>query len=849
MEILTGKRKIAKFLGRVDLYIDYDDLFKYGGLRKIKNQVDKRLGNVLILVTTLAFIVYLFFRASDGSEGLVSLDILPFIFLTIISYASYLKRDKDEFGFNYDDLSLKHTREQIEKGLVEYVEIENYLSESLVELIDFEYFRNNDPVLAIGKSLIKDPGVSKVLKNRLGIEPSELLKQLVSMDKYSLNQLILDFFEEGVLLNLDKINKNLAVIVFAKKIFKEQFLNLGISEVEVLALEGWLVNVERKKYYAKIWKRKSRIKSSGSINRAYTSKATPTLDRLGQDFTNISKNEGFSLTIGKEKLMLKVLSNIDSFESNPSLIVAKSGVGKTHFLKHLATKMVLEDVPESIKDSRLVVLNLSQIFSLSEGLSDFEKTIHQIFQEIKSSGFLVIVLEEIGQIFNLRDDAKKELFNLLENEIDDLHFKLLATSKLSDYNRYLKTNPAFLSLFEVLELNEPPLDISTQILIDDAEQLSEKSGISYNIKQIKEIAKFSDKINDAKGMPEKGIEALSNIFKLAIDQNLNHLSGEIIQEYFKTQFGTNVGDINKDESQKIQKLESEIHKSIVGQEQAVESVVAAIKRARSGINEKENKPVASFLFYGPTGVGKTEVSKQLAKVYFGEVDKMIRLDMSEFSDSDSVKRLIGYVDENNDFKEGRLTGQVKEKPYSLILLDEIEKADTKIFDLFLQILDEGFITDGNNEKISFSDNIIIATSNAASKPIAGMLLKGAAYKEIEKSTKNKLQEYFRVEFLNRFDGIIMFKPLSKPQIEKIINIKLDLLAKDLLESKNIKLHWDAKTVYTLLEEGYDNVYGARAINRVITEEIENKIADLIVKKEIKRGSTVEFKGLKIYRIY
>jgi ATP-dependent Clp protease ATP-binding subunit ClpB len=284
---------------------------------------------------------------------------------------------------------------------------------------------------------------------------------------------------------------------------------------------------------------------------------------------------------------------------------------------------------------------------------------------------------------------------------------------------------------------------------------------------------------------------------------------------------------------------------VVGQDQAISAVANALRRSRAGLKEAK-KPIASFMFFGPTGVGKTEVAKTLAEVYYGSEKLMIRIDMSEFQEEENVARLIGKQADAS-FTGGYLTEAVRKKPFSLILLDEIEKANPKVLDLLLQILDEGRVTDGAGRQIDFTNCIIIATSNAASKQIADLIGRGQKYTEVLKAVQPLLTDTFRIEFLNRFDKIIMFKPLLPIEVEQIADRMLQELADNLME-KGYGLEYTRDMVSELVKLGYNPLYGAREVRRVIQDEVENRIASAVINGELKPGGTIKWSSIDNYQI-
>ena len=347
-------------------------------------------------------------------------------------------------------------------------------------------------------------------------------------------------------------------------------------------------------------------------------------------------------------------------------------------------------------------------------------------------------------------------------------------------------------------------------------------------------------------MPDKGIDLLEEACVSARSTGLKFIDANTVDQLLTQKIGVNVGSISSNESENLLRLADEMHKRVVGQDEAINAVSSAIKRSRSGLTSTK-RPIASFMFFGPTGVGKTEVAKTLADVYYGDEKFMIRVDMSEYQEQENLNRLIGYTDEQGNFIGGFLTESVRAKPFSLVLLDEIEKANKKVLDLFLQVLDEGTLNDGMGRKVDFTNTIIIMTSNVGSSKIAELVLKGEKYHEVEKEVMTELRNFFRIEFLNRFDKLIMFKPLTKIEVEQVVEIMLRNIKKNLL-LKGINVVWNDQTREELAVAGFSPMYGARELRRVLQEQVEDKLADLIIKGQLKSGQEAVFNGLVVNNI-
>ncbi len=692
--------------------------------------------------------------------------------------------------------------------------------------------------------------ISYVFEHRIGINWQEF-KQKADLYFSSIDITyrgnILNFLNALFLNTLyfqqDQVDVDILTNSFIKSFLIKPLMEFGVTDADLEGLKLWQQNEVLKKNYQESWKTLSQLKPKGDINRSFTSRATPTLDVYGEDLTRTFSAKKFELSIGREVEMREMVRILQKPENSNVLLIGEPGTGKTRFLHHLATKMVVEDMPKSLQDYRLIKLDLNKVFNQSNGADQFKVLIEKLFKDVQLSGNIILVLEEITFILNVREEAKTEIANTLISLIKNSQIKIIATTNRNNYNKFVKPNKALESLFEVVNFPEPSRIATVQILLDESSELEKKYGITIQVNVVKRIVEFSPRIDSDRALPDKAINLLQEGVILAQSKGLKFLNESTIDELLSSKTGVKVGAISESEIDRLKKLEEEMHQRVVGQEVAVRSIAMAVRRSRSGLSSG-SKPTASFLFFGPTGVGKTEAAKTLAEVYFGNENLLIRVDMSEYQEEDNLKRLIGYMDEKGNYQGGFLTEKVRARPFSLVLLDEIDKANKKVLDLFLQVLDEGFLTDGMGRKTDFKNTIIIMTSNAGSAEIAKSTSDGEDYKTVYEKGYAALREFFRIEFLNRFDKIIMFKSLTLIEIEKIVEIMLNSLREKLL-TKGISMVWDAKTLEELAQLGYNPIFGARELRRVIQESIEDQVAQGITEGTVKSGDDIVFEGLTL----
>ncbi|MCA9387168.1 ATP-dependent Clp protease ATP-binding subunit, partial [Candidatus Dojkabacteria bacterium] len=745
--------------------------------------------------------------------------------------------------------NLLHLKKSIKEGEVKEVEIESFFSDNVSAYLEEGYKNHNEEfIYFLSKVLLAQPEVKEIVKNRLPIDLKRLEKDLITETTdltfdNSFQNCFLELFHAGMRVDAEYIDEYVMFAAFAETYWKHALISQDISSESVNAVVAWIRNNQKVETFHRKWFWISKLKPTGSINRAYTSKATPTIDKYAVDYVKNVIDFGFVFSQGKDAALQKILELLTKKSKPNVLITGESGVGKTHLVKNIATLLVAEDVPKELYDKRMVVIDINRILTQVTTINELENIFSKMLDESNEAGNCLLVFENIEYAFEVREENRKEILNRLRTYLEESNKPVIATANTAILKKIIKQNKSFSSLFETVDLSEPTKENTIQIVLEHVEILEELNNVRVEESAVRRAVESAEKIDSSKVMPDKAIELLEETLNYAKAHDLDFIDSSVVDQMVSGKLGVNIGDINKKERQILNNLEDLLHKRIVGQNAAVEAVSAALKRARTGLNRKD-KPVASFLFFGPTGVGKTEIAKALAEVYFGHENKMVRVDMSEYSEDKNLDRLIGSENEAGEFIGGYLTDAVKKNPFTIVLFDEIEKANAKVLDLFLQILDEGEITDGAGKKVDFTQAIIIMTSNAGGKQIASALAAGRAYREVVKEAYYNLQNDFRVELLNRFDKIIMFKPLNLSEIHQITVQFLEKINENLSE-QGITIDWDKDTIDELSRAGFSPVYGARSLYRTIQEKINDTVADLIADEKIKNGQTIHFKGLQI----
>jgi ATP-dependent Clp protease ATP-binding subunit ClpC len=587
----------------------------------------------------------------------------------------------------------------------------------------------------------------------------------------------------------------------------------------------------RQSFFAK----RSRFKPKGAINRAYTAIATPNLDAYSQDLTQLARNNYLQFCVDREKEKEDIF-RIFSTKQQSLILVGQPGVGKSTLVGGLARLMVTEEVPPILKDKRLVSLSLARLIAGASQAGEIEARLQAILQEVAISGNIVLFIKDIHNMIGVKTtQGEMDISEILANALKSGAFLLIATSIPKEYHRLIEGQSLGEALQKV-EIKEPERNTNIQILEAHAAFVESEEKVYFSYRALEKIIDLSERYVHDRFFPEKAVNVLKEVAIMVkrTEGKKSIVRSEHVAKLIAQKVKIPLTKLTQEESVNLLGLEERIHQRLIDQAEAVKAVAAALRRARAQLRN-EKRPITNLLFLGPTGVGKTELAKTVAEVYFGNEEKMIRVDMSEYQSAASVQRLLGSADQN---KGGYLTEAVRHNPYSLLLLDEIEKANPDILNLFLQVMEDGRLTDALGRTIDFTNIILIATSNAGANFIQDSLEKGLSIEEVgEVLLKEKLRTFFRPEFLNRFDGLIVFKPLKKGEIKQIARLMLKKLEKT-LEKKGIAFRASEAAVQELAEMGFDPLFGARPLRRVIQDRVENSIADFLLKGKVGRRDTL-----------
>ncbi|MEE8813528.1 MAG: AAA family ATPase [Lactobacillus delbrueckii] len=602
------------------------------------------------------------------------------------------------------------------------------------------------------------------------------------------------------------------------------------------------------------------------------------LDQFGTDLTALAKKGKIDPVIGRDREIARVIEILNRRTKNNPVLIGEAGVGKTAVVEGLAQDIVDGSVPAKLQNKRIISLNMVSMVQGTGIRGQFEQRMQQLIKELQSQPDIILFIDEIHEIVGAgNSEGGMDAGNIIKPALARGELQLVGATTIKEF-REIEKDSALARRFQPVEVKEPSIDETIKILKGIQKRYEDYHHVKYTDDAIEAAVKLSARYIQDRFLPDKAIDLLDEAgsrmnltipyidkekiqeridaaeklkqdalknedyekaayyrdqiekYEKLKDQNVDPdktptITAKVMDKIVEEKTNIPVGDIQAQEENQLINLASDLKAKVIGQDEAVDKVARAIRRNRIGFN-KSGRPIGSFLFVGPTGVGKTELAKQLALKMFGSEDAMIRFDMSEFMEQYSVSKLIGSAPGYVGYEEaGQLTERVRHNPYSLILLDEVEKAHPDVLNLFLQILDDGRLTDSQGRTVSFKDTIIIMTSNA------GQGIKTASVGFAAENNKNEAEEtrkvmsqYFKPEFLNRFDDIIQFHPLSKGDLLQIVNLLLDktnAMVSD--QGLHIKVTDAAKD--KLVEEGYDPEMGARPLRRVIQEEIEDKVAD------------------------
>ncbi|QQR78073.1 MAG: ATP-dependent Clp protease ATP-binding subunit [Candidatus Moraniibacteriota bacterium] len=568
---------------------------------------------------------------------------------------------------------------------------------------------------------------------------------------------------------------------------------------------------------------------------AYTPRLDHYISDLSEhDFSNYAHQE----LVGREPVMEMLTLTLSRPTDNSALLVGDPGIGKRSLVHAFARRIRENSFTDKIIDeARVVIFDMGQVISdgRSQGI-DPKGLLRDLLNGAVYAGNVVLVIENINLFLDPESDMA--VSDVLNDYLSLPTCRIIGLMTAEAYHTLGQRQIPALKYFEAIQVPEPTQEETITILVDTFKTL-EKNRPVFTIQALQAIVDGSERYNWEMPFPERAIDLAQEVLIYwEKHPDLAFIERTTVEDFLEAKSGIPMGEANEEERQKLLNLEALLHERVIGQEEAIKQMSEAFRKARAGLGN-DKKPIGSFLFLGPTGVGKTETAKALAAVYFGDENRMVRLDMSEFQTPQSIDELIGSAEMN---VQGRMTSLIKERPYSILLLDELEKAYPRALDLFLQILDEGYVTDGFGHKVNFRNTIVIATSNAGADMIHEATGAGRSMVEIKDELMDAIiaKGTFRPEFLNRFDGVILFNSLTTEEMEQVTTLRLQAFADKLYKEKKVKLAFTPDAIRAVVAHGYEREFGARSINRYIADVVEDTIVKRLLEGTLAEGAEITF---------
>ncbi|HIT88197.1 MAG TPA: ATP-dependent Clp protease ATP-binding subunit [Candidatus Coprocola pullicola] len=767
--------------------------------------------------------------------------------------------------------------------------------------------------ILLGLTLVRESVASKALEEQ-GVTSDSVFEKIATLMNHGAISYIPQDFTPGAKRVLEFSNQE-AQQMGTGYVGTEHLLLALMKEVDSIAVKILvMLNVNAQKLYEDIMlmlgeSENQVIPGMGYHTESNTEKSTTeNLDKYGRDFTKLAKNNKFDPIIGREREIDRIIQILSRRTKNSPCLVGDPGVGKTAIIEGLAQKIAEGNIPATLKDKKIISLDLSSMVAGSKYRGEFEERMKKALKEVQTDGNIILFIDEIHTIIGAgAAEGAIDASNILKPSLARGEIQLIGATTLEEYRKYIEKDAAFERRFQPVKVEEP----EEQKAIDMLKGLRDRYEVHHNVtitdEAIEAAVKMSIRYLPDRYLPDKAIdlidEAASSLRLKTVttpvdvqelEDKLEELEKEK-EEAIKTEEFEKAGEVKKqqtqlkkqleeaktswekknkqsgqtvtkediadviakwtgipvkslqeEESQKLLHMEESLHKRVIGQQEAVSAIAKAVRRGRVGLKDP-NRPIGSFLFLGPTGVGKTELSKALAEVLFGDESAMIRIDMSEYMEKHSVSRMIGSPPGYVGYEEGgQLSEKVRRNPYSVILFDEIEKASSDVFNILLQVLDDGHITDGHGRKIDFKNTVIIMTSNAGAKNIAspkklGFVTKESDeqnYESMKKSVMEEVKQIFKPEFLNRIDDIIVFHTLNQEDMKQIVSLMSQTVIKRAKENMQIDLCFSEEAIALIATEGYDQAYGARPLRRAMQSKIEDFFAEEYLAGNFKKGDSI-----------
>ena len=752
--------------------------------------------------------------------------------------------------------------------------------------------------LGVTEDILESKIVEIEGKNDIGtsdVTLSPRSKQILELSGAFANKLKTNYIgTEHILLALAQEGEGLGMRILASLNIDSR--DIAESIIEMMGIDNYSIEPQ---------------KSNKSVATSENSTSSKLLDKYGRNLTECAKQDKIDPVIGRKKEIERIIQILSRRTKNNPVLIGDPGVGKTAIAEGLAIDIAEGRVPDTLKDKILYTLDMGSLLAGAKYRGEFEERIKQVIDEVIKKGNIILFIDEMHTIIGAgaTGEGSIDASNILKPCLARGEIQVIGATTIDEYRKHVEKDSGLERRFQSVLIEEPTKEdtieilkglrdkyeahhkvkitdesikaavdlsvryITDRFLPDKAIDLIDEAASKVRLKEntpTKDIKDLEEKINNIKKEKEESVRGqnFEKAAKLRDEQrkaqeeldsvrnswnksykHANVVDEETIAEVVGSWTGIPVSRMMEEETERLLKLEDILHERVIGQDQAIKSICTAIRRARAGLKDP-NRPIGSFLFLGPTGVGKTELSKALAEAEFGDENQIVRIDMSEYMEKHSVSRLIGSTPGYVGYDEGgQLTEKVRRHPYSVVLFDEIEKAHPDVFNILLQILDDGRLTDSKGRTVDFKNTILIMTSNVGAKTIKKQKTLGFGtpdkdkkerdeYDKMKENIMSELKKQFRPEFLNRIDDIIVFHSLNKEDISQIVKLMCKTLVKR-LDEMTIKLEMDEDAIDLIAKSGFDLEYGARPLKRSIQKELENELSELILQGTIKSGDIVE----------
>lgn len=721
-----------------------------------------------------------------------------------------------------------------------------FISSEFLESIDYE--SKEFSTLELFKSLLQNDDVEDLLKRSYLEIKGDRLKELEinktglpKLPKVAYNLLLLYSLEEALLTNSPNIQPLhlFLALIKSQPILSKLIIKLGSSLNVLREVTGYLLLQKRLENPYGYLNPSAPYYRTGGIAKNWIYGYTFILSQFSRDVNEEVARVSDTFGIGHQTEIENLVSVLGRASKKHVLLIGEPGVGKSSLIKGLAQRINRGEVPPMLSGVRIVQMDINGLIAHSSGKKNMEFYVQKAMTELAKAGNVILYIDELQELIPAKaQETGHSIADILLPYVTEGRFAVVGTVNYADYKKYFYTNESFRQSFSNIEVAELPAKDTLRILQSKIPALEKTFAIYITFPALISAVELAQRYIHTKMMPDSASTLLEDACSWAKLNGINVLTPDHLAKMISLQTNMSVGAISTDEAEKLISLEDRIKQRVIGQDEAVHVVSEALRRARADIRDPK-RPIGAFLFIGPTGVGKTYLAKTISQEYFNNEEDIVRVDMSEYMDEQSVSKLLGsYGQKNADQTQLTLLDKIKANPYTVVLFDEVEKADSKILDLFLQLFEEGRLTSTNGETIDFTNTIIICTSNIAADLMLKSLEEGQMWEETKNLVTMELKQAIRPELFNRFDGIVMFHPQSIENLSKISDMQLDELYKRLHE-KNVELDWEATIPMMIANKAYEPGFGARPIRRYVQEKIEGKIAQEMIAGTIKAGDSIK----------